>query len=113
MIFHLTSIELWEKALNEGYYKHPTLQTEGFIHCSTKDQLLPTALRHFKDYSSDLIVLHIVESRIKSCLKYEEASNGELYPHIYCKIPIDVFENCSTLIRNDEGNWEWFMNSGL
>jgi uncharacterized protein (DUF952 family) len=37
-IYHITSKEAWQNAQAAGYYSHPSLETEGFIHCSEAHQ---------------------------------------------------------------------------
>jgi uncharacterized protein (DUF952 family) len=35
MIYHITTNAEWQNAQTKGEYTAPSLQTEGFIHCST------------------------------------------------------------------------------
>ena len=105
-IYHLAKPSDWEKALEKGSYEHISLQAEGFIHCSTKEQLLPTANIHFKD-EQELVVLFISERLVKGTLKWEESRNGELFPHIYGKIQLKHVENTRILFKDKEGKWEW------
>ena len=105
MIYHITSASIWEKALNEQYYRNPSLQTEGFIHCSSLDQLFGSAERHFKG-QSDLLVLCIVEKRVKSSLKWEGSDPENKFPHIYGKFHISAVEDIKTLLLNANGDYE-------
>jgi len=43
MILHITTRKEWEKAMQEGKYTAPSLDTDGFIHCSTARQTVDTA----------------------------------------------------------------------
>lgn len=105
MIYHLTSRELWEKALLKGMYAHPSLESEGFIHASTEQQLLETVQLHFQNFT-EIWVLHIVEKRIKNKMKWETARE-QLFPHIYGQIPLEAIEDVSFFTKNQEGLWEW------
>ncbi len=105
MIYHLSTEKDWEAAMTRGTYKSPSLVTEGFIHCSTAAQLMESARRHFEGYDR-LVVLHIVEKRIKELLKWEPARNGEPFPHIYGPIPLEAIESLQLLERNAEGEWQ-------
>ncbi len=87
-IFHISSIEDWQKAQQTGAYRDKSLVEEGFIHNSTWRQVGPTLARHFQG-KTDLILLEIDPTSISSLLKYEEA-HGELYPHIYGEIPLQA-----------------------
>ncbi len=105
MIYHITSKSLWEYALNYHFYKHPSLKTEGFIHCSTLIQLPTTLKRHFSG-TKEVIVLEIIEKKVSEILKWEAATDGELFPHIYGKISVGVIQNQFIWAENAEGEWE-------
>ncbi len=106
MIYHITSAELWESAMEKGQYEHPTLQSEGFIHCSSLEQLHRSAAKHFPD-SEELLVLFLVEKRHKANLRWEPSKTGELFPHIYGRIPMELIESVRMLIRKSPGVYEW------
>ena len=87
-IYHITDKETWREAVARGVYDYYGLKDEGFIHCSTWDQTLETANKHFKE-RDNLILLNISTPEIKSEIKFENTTGGEeLYPHIYG--PIDM-----------------------
>ncbi|MFM2326931.1 MAG: hypothetical protein RIR31_1133, partial [Bacteroidota bacterium] len=65
MIYHVVSIPNWEKALELGYYEAPSLITEGFIHASKKEQVEGVIERYYAN-QTDLLILHIDESKLKS-----------------------------------------------
>jgi uncharacterized protein (DUF952 family) len=105
MIYHVTNRALWEKALLKGMYAHPSLETEGFIHTSTEQQLMETLALHFTDVK-EVWVLHIVEKRLKNKIKWEPARE-QLFAHIYGQIPLEAIEDVSFLLKNEQGFWEW------
>jgi len=108
LIFHITTQELWETALNKGFYECPSLKEVGFIHCSTLEHLQDSANIHFKDYeNSQLIVLHIPVKKVKKSLKWEVTRNEIAFPHIYGKIPLEIIQDISILERSDEGLWKF------
>lgn len=108
MIYHLTTHDAWEKTLNsfKEYYQHPSLKTEGFIHCSYRDQVADSANLHFPN-EDELVVLFIVEKRIKELIRTEASRNGELFPHIYGQLPLDAVEELKIITRNSEGKFEF------
>lgn len=81
MIFHLARGEP-----PEGDYVHPSLRTEGFIHCSTAAQLPATVERHYPGVA-DLVVLSVDPDRLAGELRWEESNGGERFPHVYGPIP--------------------------
>ena len=105
LIYHLVLPEQWEIALNSGTYRPVSLETEGFIHFSEEHQVLETAKRHFSK-ETELIVLHVPEKRLQSKIKREAAPSGELFPHLYQELPIEMVETISVLAK-ENGNWYW------
>jgi len=90
MIYHVTKRSDWEKAIARGFYEAASLQTEGFIHNSTKDQVAGVLDRYYRN-ENDLVLLHIDEAKLTSPLKYELApSVNEMFPHIYGTINLDA-----------------------
>jgi uncharacterized protein (DUF952 family) len=92
MILHICSSAAWEAALNSDSYAGDTLLTEGFIHCSTRDQVIEVANFIFGG-RNDLLLLLIDERRVKAEIKFEDAGNGKLYPHIYGALNLDAVVN--------------------
>ncbi|HKY55617.1 MAG TPA: DUF952 domain-containing protein [Anaerolineales bacterium] len=98
MIFHITSRHAWADAQQRGEYRAESLETEGFIHCSTFSQVLPVAENYYKGQSG-LIVLGIEPARLSSDLKWEPPSGGapppgvpegDSFPHIYGPINLSA-----------------------
>src|ERR1044072_2317284 len=87
-IFHITKRAEWERAKEEGVHRAPSLTTEGFIHCSTSDQVIRTANRLFAG-EVGLVLLEIDTGLVKPEIRYENLEGGEeKFPHIYG--PLDV-----------------------
>ncbi len=82
VILHITHPADWAAAQQTGFYRGDTLDTEGFIHCSTSQQVVATANR-FYPAQTGLILLCIATAKVQPEIKYEDAGNGELFPHIY------------------------------
>ena len=90
MIYHVTQRHAWEQALRDGSYSAASLATEGFIHTSSREQVAGVLQRYYKN-ATDLVLLHIDESKLSSSLKYELApSVNEMFPHIFGPINIDA-----------------------
>lgn len=90
MIYHLTQKNKWEEALTKGFYDTASLYSEGFIHCSTKEQVQATLERFFKD-QSEILVLSIEESKLNAPLKYEFSNSvNQEFPHIFGALNIDA-----------------------
>lgn len=93
-IFHITTPEQWTAAQAAGSYRHPSLETEGFIHLSTLEQVAPTTDRHYAGVGG-LILLEVDPDTVPD-LRWELApSVGEEFPHSYTPMPVE----CVTAIH--------------
>ena len=89
MLWHITTPTAWEKAQNGGEYRADSLQSEGFIHCSTTAQIAATANRFYAGQTG-LIALAIDENKVKASIRYEDFNAGDLFPHIYGPLNLDA-----------------------
>lgn len=85
IIYHIVLPEVWEKFKDQPFYEHESLEREGFIHCSYRNQLDDVLERYYKD-EKRILILHISAARLESDLIAERSTGGEIYPHIYGKI---------------------------
>ena len=90
-IFHITRRHDWDRAKQAGTYEAPSLASEGFIHCSTSDQVIRTANRLFRGQTG-LVLLEVNTDRVDAEIKYENCEGGqENFPHIYGPLdPVSV-----------------------
>lgn len=83
IILHIARREEWETAVTLGQYTADSLETEGFIHCSTVAQVLMPANALFRG-QTDLLLLCIDPARLTAPLVYEDCyETGVQFPHIY------------------------------
>jgi uncharacterized protein (DUF952 family) len=90
LILHITSKSEWLSAQQRGEYVAPSLQTEGFIHCSTEKQVIPVANLFYRGQNG-LLLLKLDEAKLSSELKWEPPagpiapghSAADKFPHIY------------------------------
>ena len=105
MIFHITSRTAWDAALGAGIYEADSLVAEGFIHCSTAEQYTWVANQRFRG-RTDLVLLHIDPTRLRSQVRYENLEGGEtLFPHVYGAIPIGAVLNVVPLRPLEDGSF--------
>lgn len=88
-ILHITKSEQWEQAKILGSYRGDTLDSEGFIHCSTAAQVIWVANRFFVNQKG-LVILCIDSEQVKPEIGYEAAEVDNLFPHIYGELNIDA-----------------------
>jgi uncharacterized protein (DUF952 family) len=86
-----------------GEYRGDTLATEGFIHCSTAEQVVRTANTLFRG-NKGLIVLRIDSARVSCRIIYEDTSGtGEAFPHIYGPLNVTAVEGVQGLCIGADG----------
>ncbi len=81
-IYHIVLPEIWEQVRGERLYRHESLASEGFIHCSYEEQIDGVIERYYAD-RDELVILTIDTDKIASRLVAEPSTGGEIYPHIY------------------------------
>lgn len=87
-ILHIVHKTDWEHAREAGVYTAESLTQEGFIHCSTAQQIGNTANRFYSGRRG-LLLLHIDVEQLTSELRWE-AADGEEFPHIYGPLNLDA-----------------------
>lgn len=100
MIYHITTGSDWEQAQQDGAYHTPSLQTEGFIHCSSREQIIKVANAFYRDLP-DLVLLCIETDYLEADLKWEDpahpnpdapppTADSEKFPHVYGEINLNA-----------------------
>ena len=90
MIFHITKREAWDSAKALGTYRTEMFPIEGFIHCSTPNQVIQVANVRFRGQTG-LVLLSIDANKVTPEIRYENLEGGQqLFPHIYGELNIDA-----------------------
>lgn len=91
------------KALEaDAFEGAPVDVADGYIHLSTAAQLTETVNKHFAG-QNDLWVAAVDLKALGDSVKWEESRGGELFPHIYGRMPLEVVVAYSPLDRDDDG----------
>jgi uncharacterized protein (DUF952 family) len=89
VVYHITRMTDWNTARATGSYAAGSIATEGFIHCSTAQQVIATANRLFKG-RDDLVLLCIDTTKVKADIRYENLEGGtSLFPHVYGALELE------------------------
>lgn len=95
-IYHIIGREDWAAAQRAGEYRAPSLDTEGFIHCSQITQVLGVANLLYAG-RNDLLILVIDPEQVKPQIIREPPSGAPpggdhdgLFPHIYGALNLDA-----------------------
>ncbi len=110
-IFHITECRSWDAAQAAGEYVAESLTTQGFIHASTREQVVETT-NLFYGGQDGLLLLCIDPAKLTAPLKREAASNsghredGGLFPHIYGPLNLDAVTRVLDLSPLADGHFE-------
>jgi uncharacterized protein (DUF952 family) len=104
LLLHITSRSEWDRSRFHGVYRTPSLDTEGFIHCSTVEQVVAVANRYYRG-QSDLVVLCIDSSRVQAPIQFDTIESGERYPHIYGPLNADAVTRSVRLSPAPDGTF--------
>ena len=113
MIYHITTRGEWAAAQQAGRYRAASLDSEGFIHCSARRQVLPVANLFYRGRGV-LLLLCIDESRLQAPLVWEapahpdpdmagEFDETDRFPHIYGELNPDAVVGLETLYERADG----------
>jgi uncharacterized protein (DUF952 family) len=112
LIFHILKKDEWQRAVQRGCYEPASLKTEGFVHCSTREQAPDTAHRYYYG-QTDLVLLSIDASRLTAELRLEPPANPhderahELFPHVYGPINLDAVRHAVDFACDSAGSFPW------
>lgn len=109
-VFHVATAADWAEALAVGAYRVSTLgvglEEQGFIHASTGEQVHGTAARFYADAEGPLLVLVMRTEALEGGgvpVRFEDAGTGELYPHLYAELPVDLVDAVRPAAFDDSG----------
>lgn len=126
MIFHIAVATEWEAALGDGAYRPPSFAAEGFIHCSTREQVIATANLYYRG-RRDLVLLSIDENWLTAPLRYEtpiapadvraaqrfphaiganDGRENSRFPHIYGPLSLDAVVRTEAFPCSADGSFE-------
>ena len=102
-VLHLAEVAHWDEALRTGDYRWSTLgrtlEEEGFIHCSTPEQLPGVLSRYYASYAGDLVLLTVDPALLDAPLRWDVVNpvTGERFPHVYGAITPDAVTRTEVL----------------
>lgn len=110
IIFHIAKREAWHQAQTDKIYRPEMFPLEGFIHCSTPEQIIQVANLRFRGQTG-LVLLSIDPERVKAEIRYENLDGGQqLFPHIYGPLSIEAVVKISEFTPGADGYFTLPMN---
>lgn len=111
LIYHIAEQQNWREALETGEYRASSLEDEGFIHCSQREQVLATAERYYHGRVG-LVLLEIRADPTAVEVRYEASAQGELFPHLYGPLPVQLVERVLVFEPQTDGTFTWPEDAG-
>ncbi|MCX7571196.1 DUF952 domain-containing protein [Tumebacillus sp. DT12] len=106
-IYCLVPGPYWALYKDKDEYVPRDYEEEGFIHATKGDDLLARVTKRvYAAHEGELLLLVIDESRVRSEVKYEQASDGNLYPHIYGPLNTDAIAEIREMVKGVDGLWQ-------
>jgi uncharacterized protein (DUF952 family) len=110
LIYHITERVSWQEAQARGEYRAPSLDTQGFIHLSTREQVAKVANAIYKGQEG-LVVLVVLVEKLQAELRFEPPDTkvpaahyeGELFPHLYGVLNIDAVREVIDFRPDEQG----------
>ncbi|WP_267641095.1 DUF952 domain-containing protein [Haloarchaeobius amylolyticus] len=98
LILHIVPESDWDDDADE--YRPPSLDEEGFIHCSKPEQVEDVANHPANDFPDDSLLVCIDESKVDADIEYEDG-----FPHIYGPLNTDAVASVVEFPITDEGEF--------
>jgi uncharacterized protein (DUF952 family) len=102
----LTPAEMSAYHLAQEVPLSPADARDGYVHLSTAVQVGETAARHFADAQA-LWLLAVETDRLGEGLRWEEARNGERFPHYYGRLTAPQIAWSRPLARETDGRFRF------
>lgn len=105
LILHITTYKAWVGAMEAGRYETDSLHREGFIHCSTRSQVIGVANSTFHG-EHGLVLLCIDADAVEAEIRYEDCyETGQKFPHIYGPLDTEAVTQVLPLIPDTDGKF--------
>ena len=102
-IFKIIDKDEWQKAKSIWSYSGSSKDIQdGFIHFSAEEQVKGTLEKYYSKQNN--LVLLKVETLKLDHLIWEQASDGNMFPHLYSSLDLSNVVNEFEISLNEEGN---------
>ena len=102
-IFKIIDLDEWQNIKQSGTYLGSLKDKEdGYIHFSGEDQVKGTLEKYYSKQEN--LVLLKVETLKLDHLIWEQASDGNMFPHLYSSLDLSNVVDEFEIILNEDGN---------
>ena len=106
LIFHVVKKEDWKEYKKDSRYHPESLDTNGFIHCSSGRDIESITNSLYKGEDGVLLII-INTTLVEPEIRYENSGNSNIkYPHIYGPLNMDAVIDKIELASEDDGSYK-------
>ncbi len=106
ILLHVAKENDYKNSLQSGFYGNSSLKKDGFIHCSTIENVVDVANDNLKQLQEKLLILCVDAEKLSSEIKWEKrGSKGIKFPHIYGLLNLDAVINVVPFCKDSSGNF--------
>jgi uncharacterized protein (DUF952 family) len=98
----MSQAELQQMQCDGVFHGSPVDIADGYIHLSCGSQLAATLDRHFSGVEG-LMLVAVDLSQLGDSVQWEPARGGELFPHIYGRLPVEAVVAVAAVERSADG----------
>ncbi len=96
-LLHIAQANDIKQAKTSGRYRCESIESEGFIHCCTPEQLQGVVSRYYST-AQGMMLMHIDSELLEAELVFENTMGGEeQFPHVYGEINMDAVQQIGPL----------------
>ena len=87
-VYKILNKDEWEKAKQSGVYLGSAKDIkDGFIHFSAEDQVQGTLKKYYTN-QKNLVLLKVETIKLEKLI-WEQASDGNMFPHLYSSLDVN------------------------
>ena len=100
-VYKICSKSEWHDYKKKGQYKGSKKDLEdGYIHFSGEDQVKGTLIKYYSK-QKELVLLKVDAFKLENLL-WEQASDGNMFPHLYSSLDVsNVVDEIKIILRDD------------
>jgi len=98
----LSVAELRQMQRDGVFHGSPADIADGYIHLSCRSELAATVDKYFRGVDG-LMLAAVDLSRLGDAVRWEPSRGGQLFPHIYGRLPVEAVVSVTTLERTPDG----------
>jgi uncharacterized protein (DUF952 family) len=107
-LFHLCTTDEWEAARRSGERRPPSLDAQGFVHLSSREQVHLPANRLFAG-RGDMVLLQLDAARLGAPVRWEPGVETDpesmTFPHLYGPLPVDAVTSITPYRPGSDGRF--------